>query len=272
MSHLKKTINRSLICLPNFIIARGGQPSDKQNFVQLCKELKESFQKHKLILTSAFGASIKVIDAAYDLRSLNNYLDYFHVMTYDYGGAWDRRVTANAPLDSIKQTIQHFVQLGASPSKIVLGLPFYGRTFITSGPGNFNDPAKDSGFSGPYTRQNGFLGYNEICELLSNHASGWKTSYDQHTTEAIARYRDNAKGETRVAVYDSTQSISSKVSYAVSQRLAGVMIWSIETDDFHGACEGGKKYPLLRAINQAMADSKVTSARSVFSLFVSSHN
>lgn len=200
-------------------------------------------------------------------------------MTYDYGGAWDRRVTPNAPLDNqgtntVKYSIEYFLKLGASPSKIVLGIPFYGRTFITSGTGKYNDPAKDSGFQGPYTRQNGFLGYNEICELLSNGASGWKTSFDQPTSEAIARYRDVGKGETRVAVYDSPQSIVNKVRYALGQRLAGAMVWSIETDDFHGVCtnDGGqKKYPLLRAINQALGESQqVTAAKSVFMLFFSS--
>lgn len=68
---------------------------DKQNFVSLVKELKEALRPHKLLLTSAFGASKKIIDEAYDIRALSKYLDFLHIMCYDYGGAWDRRVTAN---------------------------------------------------------------------------------------------------------------------------------------------------------------------------------
>lgn len=40
-----------------------------------------------------------------------------------------------------------------------------------------------------------------------------------------------------------------KVEYALSKGLSGVMVWSIETDDFSGVCSS-TKYPLLRLINE----------------------
>lgn len=252
----------------------------------LCKELKQSFRPHNLLLTSAFGASTKIIDEAYDIPSLNKYLDYLHIMNYDYGGAWDRRITANAPLDNqgiltVKYTLQHLIKLGASPSKIVMGIPFYGRTFITSGPANIGDASSELGFQGVYTRENGFMGFNEICELLSNSSSGWNATWDMDTHQAIARYRDEAKGETRVAVYDSPRTIVNKMHYAVLENLAGAMVWSIDTDDFRGSCKSDEdtrdsyidliettrhgagmtlpipkrvntNYPLLRTINEAI--------------------
>lgn len=77
---------------------RGGAPHDKENFVALCKELREEFDKYGLILTSAIGAAKHVMDLAYDFKSLTKYLDFLHIMCYDYGGSWDRKVGANAPL------------------------------------------------------------------------------------------------------------------------------------------------------------------------------
>lgn len=202
-------------------------------------------------------------------------------MCYDYGGAWDRRVTANAPLHSegtlsVQFTIDHLIKLGASPAKIVMGLPFYGRTFITNLDGNFEDPSSEVGFTGIYTRENGFMGYNEICDLLTNKSSGWIRSWDNSTTQGVARFKDPSKQETRVAVYDSSRSIANKVRYAMRNNLAGAMVWSIDTDDFHGDCasdedtfvdviaEAGKditltipkrvntNYPLLRTINEGI--------------------
>lgn len=79
---------------------RGGRPEDKQNFVLLVKEFREEFNKHNLLLTSAFGASKKTIDLAYDVRALSYSLDFMHIMCYDYGGSWDKKIAPNAPLTS----------------------------------------------------------------------------------------------------------------------------------------------------------------------------
>lgn len=65
-------------------LCRGGQPQDKDNFVLLAKELKESFRPSNLLLTSAFGASKKIIDEAYDIPALSKYLDFMHIMWYAY--------------------------------------------------------------------------------------------------------------------------------------------------------------------------------------------
>lgn len=48
---------------------------------------------------------------------------------------------------------------------------------------------------------------------------------------------------------------------ALKYRLAGVMIWSIDTDDFHGDCKNEeiatleKGFPMLRTVNIVLAES-----------------
>lgn len=77
---------------------RGGSPSDRENFVALTKELREEFDNHGLLLTSAIGAAKNVIDQAYDVRQISRYLDYLHIMCYDYHGSWDKKIGFNSPL------------------------------------------------------------------------------------------------------------------------------------------------------------------------------
>ena len=59
-------------------------------FSALVKELKAKFAPEGLMVTAALSPNPKIIDLAYDLPVLNQYLDVFNVMTYDYYGAWDK--------------------------------------------------------------------------------------------------------------------------------------------------------------------------------------
>lgn len=133
----------------------------------LVKELSQEFKKHNLHLSSAFGAAKKTIDSAYSVHRLAPYLDTMHIMCYDYYGAWDKKVGLNAPIENdvelnVKYSIDYFLNLGAPAHKLVMGLPFYGRTFITNQDGNIGDESDEQGFQGPFTRENGFMGYNEV--------------------------------------------------------------------------------------------------------------
>lgn len=65
------------------------------------------------------------------------------------------------------------IEKGMNPRKLVLGMPLYGRTFILPEGTGFGEQsptlgtvAKSTGFQGPYTREDGFMGYNEVINLL----------------------------------------------------------------------------------------------------------
>ena len=119
--------------------------------------------------------------------------------------------------------------------------------------------AKTTSFQGPYTREDGFLGYNEICEEQNRHSvndvdSGeeeedeedkWVVEWEVHQRAPFMH-----KGLKWVS-YDDEDSIEAKSRFAADQGLAGVMVWSVDTDDFRGNCGRGR-FPLLRAINRVL--------------------
>lgn len=101
-------------------------------------------------------------------------------MCYDYHGAWDEKTSHNAPLyasfgeGSIQSSIDYYLEKGVPARKLVMGLPTYGRTFLLSedvedGPA-LGKSAGKVGFSGPYTNEPGFLGYNEVSSSFINSA------------------------------------------------------------------------------------------------------
>lgn len=228
---------------------RGGDLADKKNFVALVKDLKDVF-KGQYTLSAAISANKNIINKGYDLPELSKLLDHIHVMTYDYHGSWDKKVLPNAPLRSkdgsdVESTINHLLKNGASPRKLVLGLPFYGRTCVLVNA--LESPSESpigkpcmSNFAGPYSREAGFMGYNEICHELSVNATIWKKGWD---AEASIPY---AVQDKRVIVYDDPESIAEKVKLMDTLQLGGVMIWTLSTDDFRGKCSGS--YPLMKRI------------------------
>lgn len=51
--------------------------------------------------------------------------------------------------------------------------------------------------------------------------------------------------------YDDPKSITAKIAYASQLNITKIMIWSIETDDFHDLCGAGPN-PLLGVINNVL--------------------
>jgi len=238
---------------------RGGNPEDKKNFVSLVKELKRALKPNGLILTAAIGAAPSTIDAAYDVKEIYKYLDLVHVMNYDYHGSWDEKTGHNAPLNydpyatgkdkefTIQYTWEHLKKKGAIASKTVMGVPFYGRTFNLLNPhdARMGARATKTGFPGPYTKENGFLGYNEVCEEMSDQKEEWTREWDEQCQAPFAYNGIKWIG------YDDPESIGKKVGFAMGEEMAGIMIWSVDTDDFLGKCGNGR-FPLLNAINEAL--------------------
>jgi len=244
---------------------RGGGPEDKENFVLLIKDLKKALKPNGLILTAAIGAAPGTIDVAYDIKEMYQYLDLVHVMAYDYHGSWDEKTGHNAPLHpkpyatgndlefTIEYTWNHLKSKGAVASKTVMGVPFYGRTFHLINPhdSRMGARATKQGFSGPYTKENGFLGYNEICEMMSQDKS-WTRKWDENCQAPFVYNGIKWVG------YDDPESISKKVEFAMGEGMAGIMVWSVDTDDFLGKC--GTRFPLLTSINQALVESEKSKA------------
>ncbi|CAH1954839.1 unnamed protein product [Acanthoscelides obtectus] len=238
---------------------RGGAKTDKQNFSKLIKELRAAFDKHGFLLSAAVNGVGWSVDVSFEVPVLNKYLDMINVMSYDYHGPWDvNKVTGHhaglypSAIDvahgetqlNVDASIRGWIQRGADPQKLNLGVPFYGRSFTLSNPSNaaLGAPISGPGKPGPYSKDSGSLGYDEIVKLQKQ--GGWTYVWDDKQKVPHAYKGDQWVG------YDDPRSLEGKVKYAKTKNLGGIMIWNIATDDFHGV--SGRKFPLLTAINKAI--------------------
>ena len=112
---------------------------DRDNLTVLVRELREALDE----LPDAYELSMAMPSVdwrnGYNVFALNQYVDWFGLMTYDFHGSWTNRAGHNSPLfapsnsqcntGSIHQSVQHYRQKGLPRNKIVVGLASYGRQF-----------------------------------------------------------------------------------------------------------------------------------------------
>ncbi|XP_012938466.1 chitotriosidase-1, partial [Aplysia californica] len=239
---------------------RGSPPEDKGRFSLLLKETLDAYKeeaaltgKPRLLLTAAVAAGKTAVDKAYEIPELAKYLDFLNLMSYDLHGAWERSTGHNSPLHkgshewglsaqlNVEWAVNYWINGGYPADRLVVGVPFYGRSFTLSGSNSgLGASARGAGTAGKYTREAGFLAFYEICEYLKDQASV-VTRVDEMGVPYVV------KGNQWVG-YDDTTSLARKVNYILDNKLGGVMLWSLAMDDFSNSSCGLGNYPLLTTI------------------------
>ncbi|XP_037301002.1 endochitinase-like isoform X7 [Manduca sexta] len=234
-------------------------PADVTNFNSLLKEMRQEFDKYGYLLSAAVSAVKTSASHSYDIPTISKYLDYVNIMAYDMHGSWDAVTGHNAPLHrgigeegadrkslyTVDVALEYWLEQGCPAKKIVLGVPFYGRTFTLTNSlrTSVRAPSSGPGIGGPYTATSGVIGFNEFCRKLQTEF--WHTRYD-----SLAKVPYAFRNKNWVS-FDNPTSIRRKVEYAMTKNVAGIMVWSIDTDDFNNVCGYGD-FPMLRAINQVL--------------------
>nr|XP_005308335.1 acidic mammalian chitinase [Chrysemys picta bellii] len=244
--------------------SRGSTAQDKALFTVLVQEMLEAFEqeakqinKPRLLVTAAVAAGLSNIESGYQIPQLGQYLDYFHVMTYDFHGSWEGYTGENSPLYkgpadtgsnvyfNVDYAMNYWKDNGAPAEKLIVGFPTYGHTFILSNPSNtaVGAPASGPGPAGPYTRQSGFWAYYEICTFLKNGATqAWDTPQD-----VPYAYKGN-----EWLGYDNIKSFNIKAQWLMKNNFGGAMVWSLDLDDFTGTFCNQGKFPLINTLKTAL--------------------
>lgn len=178
-------------------------PDDKGNFTLLMRDLRAVLGDDAL-LSFAASAETKYINYS----DVVEYVDFVNVMTYDMGRAPHFNAalyqSENHPGLTADQSVKDHLAAGVPKSKLVFGIPFYGRGDRIFFPESVD--YKDLRVDGRYY---------EVC---------WDD-------DALVPYVANKITGEIVFSYENEKSILAKCYYIKDHHLRGAMVWDCGADD-----------------------------------------
>ncbi len=197
----------------------------------------------------------------YDIPVLAATADYINIMAYDMHGPWEPVTDHHAPLykrewdtdetNNIDAVVKYWNQSGMPYSKLMLGIPLYGKSWTLSY--TYTDdptlpaPGLGPGAAGPFTVESGTLGYNEICNYVKNEK--WAVVVDPEFK--IGPYASTPSVPKTWVGYDDPVMANVKSRYVLEKGLGGAMVWDISTDDFRNTCGDGPN-PIMTNISRTV--------------------
>lgn len=236
-----------------------GTAADKRNFTLLMQEIRKALTTYgttknaTMLLTTAVGAAPERMDDV-EWDSIANVVDIINVMTYDYYGTWDQTTNHNAPLKrpavgaaeyNVESSIATLLgTYGVNPSKLTVGMAFYGRSAATVGVPGLHVPSRGLADLATFAADEGTPLYYNVLAALPNFTEHWDTT-------AQVPYLLGKPGLNTFVSYDNTESIRAKSRFAVDKGLRGAIIWEITGDYIETAPGSGviASTPLVDAIN-----------------------
>ncbi len=168
-----------------------------------------------------------------------DHVDFATVQGYDFSGPWSERTAHHSNLyapdhdqdaNSVDQAVQRYLDLGADPGQIVMGVPAFGR-----------------GWQGVPAQ---YEGRDQVAGgAADDDYDGPTRPFDQLEEMGGRRFLDEEAGAYWVYdgdewwTYDNAEVISLKGAYVREHGLAGMMVWNLDMDP-DGA--------LVRAMRESM--------------------
>ena len=212
---------------PGSFPATGISPAeDRENYGLFMRELRKALDDlgPGYLLTAAIPGGDNP-SSRYDMKMLDEVLDYMHIMSYDlHNSGRTCHHTAlyssnNTPYGSVDSSVKSFVKAGFPKSKIVIGAAFYGRVWKLS-----SNPSVPMGATNVVSGG----GYETFTSIKQSYI-GKSTVRTYWDSVSHAPYLYDSATKTFIS-YDNETSLIYKCKYLRDNDLAGIMFWDYGED------------------------------------------
>ncbi|KAL8704075.1 MAG: hypothetical protein Q9201_002775 [Fulgogasparrea decipioides] len=179
----------------------------------------------KMLLTVACPAGPQNYEKLH-MKDMDKYLDFWNLMAYDYSGSFDTHAghqanlypskdnPASTPFSTAK-AVEYYTSHGVASSKIVMGMPLYGRAFTgTDGPGGSFTGVPEGSW------EKGIFDFKVLP----------KDGAKEHMDKKVGASWSYDAGQKMMVSYDSLDMAREKVGYIKDKKLGGAMWWESSGD------------------------------------------
>ena len=204
---------------------------EKNTLVALLKEFRAQLPQGAL-LSAAVTADNSIDDL--NVSAMADVLDWFGVMAYDRCDQ-SAKVTCHhaqfTPSDSStlggQQAVEKYLNAGANPHQIILGIPFYGYKWNVSRLDSQDHNGIGQKISLTGKKKTGVeLSFRQIKENYLNQQE-YHYAFDADAQEPVIFNDDTGE----VISFEDPRSIAFKRQEAIKLDLGGLMVWDIVSDD-----------------------------------------
>lgn len=192
---------------------------DVENYTLLMKQLRATLGNQYLLTYAGYVMNVQGTPGNgrfIDIAAVDPYVDFVNIMTYDiaagsegqHQSAWKR---PDYYWDCVR-AIDAYLSAGVSPSKLVLGIPFYARH--------------------AWDNSDGYKGVVDYGKFASEYPASKGFKIDNWDEKGMVPYI--TKDGKMWAGYDNPKSIALKAEKILDMGMKGLMYWDYDGDDAAG--------------------------------------
>ena len=166
-----------------------------------------------------------------NLEGIDDYVDFYNVMTYDFHGGWESQTGHQAAMTGdqggydVITAIQQFENAGVAMDKVVLGAPAYTRAWGNVAAGDsFGYQQAGDATAAPGSVEKGNYDYKDLITGVQN--GSYDLIWDDENKAAFVY--DEAAGIW--SSMETTATIAGKAAYIEEKGLGGMMFWALSND------------------------------------------
>ena len=207
---------------------------DGANFARVLKQLRGKLDTLSNETGEAYEVSIATAGGYEKLENLNlegidNYVDFYNVMTYDFHGGWENETGHQAAMtgDSnnydVTSAVEFFEKAGVDLGKLVMGAPAYTRAWgdvSEGGTFGYQQPGRGSAAAGSFE-----AGVYDYKDIVNDVITGRRDLYWDDDNKAAFVYDGDEWSSM-----ETPATIAGKAAFIEEKGLGGMMFWALSND------------------------------------------